>query len=304
MRYILHWDIYDNGLRDGVTLPPGQNATEAQGVGVGIRRADGSYSGTYTYYKAIMNTTLGDYLHVYEAEAQGTTTSSGDTNADYLIGGASGGFISKLSADAVNDYIQYTLKQTQKQSCYVKVKYRTGPSYGKFKLSIGSQTLPNVVDCYNATNSLSEVTLGPFYFSNLPGTISYNYKFTVQGKTGSGYDLGIDAITVEPLDNSPYFNSVSAINNQNNYLVPFKIEDNNSIFDNFSCYPNPTVDKLSVDFNKSYNLAIYNLAGQKVLEKPIFFGRQEINVSSLQRGVYILKASTHGKTVTKKIWLQ
>lgn len=295
VRYILHWDIFDNGLRDGVTLPPGQNATESQLTGTGIRRADGSYTGIYNYYKSIMSQTLGEYLHVFEAEAQTTSTSTGDTQTDIIYNSASGYYFSKLSADAVGDWIQYVLKLTETDSCDVKVTYRKGATYGKFTLTIGSQTLSPVVDCYNATaNTFATTDMGHFKFTHTPN--SYNFKFNVVGKTGSSYDLGIDAITITPLSGSS-FNSTSFIDNKRQ----INLAQDDPVFKDFSFYPNPAVSQVSVKFNDKYTVSFYDLSGYKKLEKSNLAGEQQIDVSSLKRGIYIINVTTGGKTAIRKL---
>lgn len=304
LRYIIHWELYCNGLRPGVTLPAGQNATENQLVGVGIKRADGSYAGTYTYYKSIMSKTLGEYLHVYEAEAQVTSTSSGDTHEDILLAGASGQYFSKLNANAVGDWAQFVIKQTQKGLCSVKVKIRKGPTYGKFKLSIGSQTINTVIDCYNTTNTFAEVDLGLFQFSNNPGTINYNYRFTVDGKTGLDYDLGIDAIEIIPTSGQ-YFNAISSVAPSNKTLDFVDMEKEDAVFSDFSFYPNPATNSIFVKFkNSNYTLNLFDLSGRKVMEKECSTDQQEIDISSLERGIYMMSINFDGKTITRKVLLK
>ena len=74
--------------------------------------------------------------------------------------------------------------------------------------------------------------------------------------------------------------------------------ENNAI----SVYPNPIKDDLSIALPNGIELSettIFNLAGQKVLTTN---QNQNINVSQLSVGIYILKAtSTNGATFTQKI---
>lgn len=73
-------------------------------------------------------------------------------------------------------------------------------------------------------------------------------------------------------------------------------------------YPNPTRDQLSVDVlmegENDVRFELYNLLGQNILsfthfEKNSF--SQDINLSDLRNGIYILTVSTHNQVVSKKI---
>jgi hypothetical protein len=300
IRYILHWQIYCNGLRQGVVLPPGQNATESQLKGTGIRRADGSYSGIYNYYKAIMSKTIGEYLHAYEAEAQLTAKSTGDTDSDVIYTGASGLYFSKLDANAVGDWIQYTLRVSQTDSCTIKVKYRKGPTYGKFKLTVGSTVLNTVVDCYKTgDNTFAEVTLGKIKFNGSPA--SYNFKFTVEGKTGAEYDLGIDAIEIIP-STGQFFNVTSFAHNSPLLEKIHTTED--VVFTDFKFYPNPVIHNFSTELNKLYDITMFDLSGKQVMQQYGLIGKQQFDLSNLNKGIYLLKVNSEGKTIVKKLILQ
>ena len=60
VRYMIHWQIYDNDLRmggkyEGKGLPPGMMATAEQCVGNWLIRPDGSKVPTYDYFKALFD---------------------------------------------------------------------------------------------------------------------------------------------------------------------------------------------------------------------------------------------------------
>lgn len=226
IRFILHWEIFDNGLKDGVTVPVGQNATEAQGVGVGIKRADGSYSGIYTYYKSIMGQYVSNYKNVYEIEAQPTTTSAGGTESDIIYNTASGSYFSKLTASALNDWIQYVINTSQTGLCDVKIRVRKGPTYGKFRLTIDGASVGSEIDCYNAsTNLFEDIDLGNFAFSTKGNK---NFKFTSTGKSGSNYDLGIDAIELTPVNKATQTITFNALQSKTISDTPFPLSATSS----------------------------------------------------------------------------
>ena len=60
VRYLIHWQIYDNDLRmggkyEGKGLPPGVMATAEQCVGNWLIRPDGSHVPTYDYFKGLFD---------------------------------------------------------------------------------------------------------------------------------------------------------------------------------------------------------------------------------------------------------
>lgn len=59
----------------------------------------------------------------------------------------------------------------------------------------------------------------------------------------------------------------------------------------FTASPNPATDYISLSAAKPIkNIEVYNLLGQQVINKNLNSTRQDINVSNLSKGVYILKA--------------
>jgi hypothetical protein len=70
-----------------------------------------------------------------------------------------------------------------------------------------------------------------------------------------------------------------------------------------SIYPNPVGDVINISTLDSVDiniLSIYDLQGRKVLNKQ-FVENQQVNVSELLSGVYILEVTTDKGTLTKKI---
>lgn len=75
------------------------------------------------------------------------------------------------------------------------------------------------------------------------------------------------------------------------------------IFSNNTSYPNPTNSILNLPNTSSYNLVeIYDAAGKVVFSKSNF--NNTIDVSSFEKGVYILKLKEDSKVTTQKIIIQ
>lgn len=71
--------------------------------------------------------------------------------------------------------------------------------------------------------------------------------------------------------------------------------------ESFIAYPNPVEDRLSVTGNFSANVKaeVYNAVGQQVYASDILTG--DIDFSTFSKGVYIVKITDNGKSVSKKI---
>lgn len=69
----------------------------------------------------------------------------------------------------------------------------------------------------------------------------------------------------------------------------------------FKTYPNPATDVLHISAAKNIdNVEVFNLLGQKAISKSIASKASQVNISSLAKGVYILKAFIDGSEGTYK----
>jgi hypothetical protein len=123
------------------------------------------------------------------------------------------------------------------------------------------------------------------------------------------------------------FSSIEAVNNNSNFKVRLRFDGENMSLDNgdrvtfnnfsvkgssttfgilqdanlkFTIYPNPVSDELYIVHN--YNevaFKLYSIEGKLVLKG--FLDNLKINVSSLEKGLYILQLENNGKTEVKKI---
>ena len=68
-------------------------------------------------------------------------------------------------------------------------------------------------------------------------------------------------------------------------------------------YPNPTTDFINVSFNnnESSKIEIYNQLGQVLITEIVPASGKQINISSLNSGVYFLRATVGNKTAIKKL---
>nr|WP_294894986.1 T9SS type A sorting domain-containing protein [uncultured Pedobacter sp.] len=119
---------------------------------------------------------------------------------------------------------------------------------------------------------------------------------------------GATAKTFTPTSNGSYLveaknaNGCSTFSNSFNFFKTAIKED--AVFAGFSFYPNPVTTKLFVDFNSRYDLSFTDLLGHQVLQQTDLQGKQEIDLSSLKRGLYLMKVNSNGKTAVRKLLLK
>ncbi len=78
------------------------------------------------------------------------------------------------------------------------------------------------------------------------------------------------------------------------------IDDNQ--FSGFKFYPNPAENFVTVEANQVIDqVTIYNLLGQKVLSKTINQAEKQLNITSLEKGSYIMQVSINGNTKALKL---
>jgi uncharacterized protein (TIGR02145 family) len=81
-----------------------------------------------------------------------------------------------------------------------------------------------------------------------------------------------------------------------------KIDGNYSI-DNIKIYPNPAFNQISIVSNESQiiNIQIYNMIGACVLQKELGSNNNNINISSLPKGIYVIKLFISQSMIQKKL---
>jgi len=81
---------------------------------------------------------------------------------------------------------------------------------------------------------------------------------------------------------------------------------NNNAKNNFSLYPNPATDVVTIspdnDFNGSLNIAVVNMLGETVMQNKLSgINGYNLNVSNLATGMYVVKINNGTTTTTSKI---
>ena len=116
---------------------------------------------------------------------------------------------------------------------------------------------------------------------------SANWNYSGVGGLGGGTN---NATATTPFPIGTYANTSLSVNR-------------NSI-EGFAIYPNPVSEgilNISSASSSTKNLTIFNLLGKKVLSSSFSGIKKDIDVSSINAGMYILKVTEEGKTATKKL---
>jgi len=176
--------------------------------------------------------------------------------------------------------LNFNIEIFSTSACY----YVDGGNYfdytlSQFYLYETGVTLSTCGSAYPENNTFSDLYIIGFYLNSLG---PFNYEYTINGS--------VETLTI-----------TNSLGNQaiyGNYTL--SIQDYlNSVF---SIYPNPVNDVLNIKNNEATvinNIKIYNLLGKLVLIRKISNGK--IDLSILERGIYILKIETEKGNLTSKI---
>ena len=84
------------------------------------------------------------------------------------------------------------------------------------------------------------------------------------------------------------------------YTGTLDIDNNN--FEAIKLYPNPlNGDQLFIKTNEILNVKIFSILGEKITDSSIDASQNYINVSNLNKGIYLVSISNGNKSVTKKL---
>jgi hypothetical protein len=125
-------------------------------------------------------------------EAEVLTQNASDTVTTINETAASGGSHEILSANAVGDFVEYTVDVPAASTYTISVRYKGHSSRGTAQLKVGTSPLGSAFD-QRKTGYLN-ADLGAHALSSGPQV----FRFEVTGTSGTGYTLSIDSITLTP----------------------------------------------------------------------------------------------------------
>ena len=81
------------------------------------------------------------------------------------------------------------------------------------------------------------------------------------------------------------------------------INENESNQINVKIYPNPAIDRITIDYaeNENLNLSVYNIVGELVLQKILTNHKNIIDIGSLSKGIHLIKLTNKQGTIQQKL---
>lgn len=213
-----------------------------------------------------------------------TVTSAGATNYEWKITGTS----SQTAQSATSYSIVF-----ENSNVTIEVTPMNGTCAGNKKtITVAVTQTPNKPNVVQSGNTLDAVTTAASY----------------QWYLGSNPVSGATSKTFSPTSNGTYIVEAKSAQGcsvfSNNFAFFRTAIKEDAIFSDFTFYPNPITTNVFVNFTRRYELTFANLSGQEVLRQTMLQGKQEIDLTSLKRGVYLMKITSDGKTAVRKLLLK
>ncbi|ALJ06376.1 hypothetical protein APS56_15070 [Pseudalgibacter alginicilyticus] len=163
-----------------------------------------------------------------------------------------------------------------------------------------------IIIAYDIAGQLSKMWINPD-ISGLEPAVTLDT--TADTDTGSRDDIVVVRISLEGnsrtpstiLDEIRIGNTWQSVTDQPELSV-----SKNELESNINIFPNPANDYITINTKNDFKVSsieMFSLLGQKVLTQTELKNNQ-LNVSNLTRGVYLLKVSADGGSFTKKIVIE
>ena len=82
-------------------------------------------------------------------------------------------------------------------------------------------------------------------------------------------------------------------------VTSLSVEDNMLL--DVKLYPNPTSGLLSIEAEEMTSVSVYDILGQCVMQTVVEDGQAVLDMSSLQKGIYLIKLSTHNGSAMQRV---
>jgi alpha-tubulin suppressor-like RCC1 family protein len=130
----------------------------------------------------------------YEGETSSAVTSSGDSQSNSNVSGASNGKVNVATLNAVGDFVRYTIAVGAPGSYSASLRIRKGSNRGKFRAWLDENTaVGSEVDGYASSNTLVVVPLGELTVA-AAGTHTIKLQVTGKNASASSYGITVDRI--------------------------------------------------------------------------------------------------------------
>lgn len=224
----------------------------------------------------------------------GPTTGCTDRVASYTVGGVSNATGYTWNITGAANYSK--VSDTEYSIVYgtsnvtISVTPTNGSCTGTpLTTTVNISTAPSQPVISQTANTLNS-TSAAFYQWYLNDALITGATSQTYNPTESGiYKVEVKAVA----------NGCSTFSDGFNYFTTAIGEDKK--FQSFTFYPNPVQNTLNTDFNTHYDLEFYDLMGRKVLVNKDLMGTQQTDLTSLNKGLYLMRIISDGKKATRKI---
>jgi predicted secreted hydrolase len=174
--------------------------------------------------------------------------------------------------------------------------------------------VPTIPDGLNISYDIDHYVIN--WNASTPGSYPIGGYRVYRSKSNDGYwkyiatttDLSYNDFVASP--DTVYYYTVTSFDDQtatsaSDYApsVTTGIQDVPPDLKAIMVYPNPANDKITIECagNQSLNLSVYNIVGEILLQKELNKSINEIDISSLSKGVYLIKITDASETVQQKL---
>ena len=195
--------------------------------------------------------------------------------------------VKKSGSSAFQQTIDVTPGKTYTFSFWFYNSFNTNPINARIKDFTGdATTLPFLTLTPIVPDTGSNATDATMY-----GTRQPDGRVWKEAKFSFSVPEGVTRVRFQYWSNDTGFNFIDDVTMVESSTA--SVEDLKQF--NFSAYPNPASNNLTISASKNIeNVEIFNLIGQKVISLTPNTNNKSIDVSNLNSGVYILKATIEG----------
>ena len=134
------------------------------------------------------------------------------------------------------------------------------------------------------------------------------YTFTINDQFGDGINSGYGVGTYQVQSNSVTIPGVTGSNfgssESRNFGVANPLANENFSLNKIKVYPNPSNGLITIDSVNPVNIIVTDISGKQVYNLNNVTNQSPINLSNLQKGIYLIKLSNEDGAQTEKIILK
>lgn len=145
-----------------------------------------------------------------------------------------------------------------------------------------------------------QLSFSPLFWRGVGGeAFSQSFQPTVIGSAGTyaAFANGSMAWTIGEVI-TPTFSSANNFFTQGFHQPEFLLTAAGEVQATscISIYPNPVQEKIYVNSDGEFTLLVYNMYGERIMERNLFPGSNEMNIGNLSSGIYMLTVISQNGT--------